>query len=91
MVPLEELFDHNGVAKCPGMVPNGTEVEDCNIGIAEDPKVVKVSTNLPSEAKEKYLSLLKEYSKVFSWKYEDLKVYDTSLIHYTILILYYYL
>ena len=66
------------------MVPNGTKVEDCNIGIDEDPKIVKVSTNLPLEAKENYLSLLKEYSKVFSWKYEDLKVYDTSVIHHTI-------
>ena len=73
MVPLEELFDHNDVAKCPRMVPNGTEVEDRNIGTIEDPKIVKVSTNLPLEAKEKYLSLLKEYSKVFAWKYERLE------------------
>lgn len=25
-----------------------------------------------------------EYSKVFAWKYEDLKLYDTSLIQHTI-------
>ena len=30
------------------------------------------------------MSLLKEYSKVFAWKYEDLKVYDTSVIQHTI-------
>ena len=84
MVPLEELFDYNDVAKCPGIVPNGTKVEHCNIGIDEDPKIIKISTNLPLEAKGKYLSLLKEYSKVFSWKYEDLKVYDTSVIQHTI-------
>ena len=58
------------------MVPNEANVEDCNIGTIEDQKIVKLSINSPLEAKEKYLSLLKEYSKVFSWKYEDLKVYD---------------
>ena len=81
LVPLEEPFDHNDVAKCPGMVPSGTEVEDCNIGTDEDPKIIKISTNLPSKAKGYYLALLKEYSKVFASKYEDLKVYDTSVIN----------
>ena len=28
------------------------------------------------------MSLLREYSKVFAWKYEDLKVYDTSVIQH---------
>ena len=32
LVPLEELFDQNGVAKAPGVIPVGTEVEDFNIG-----------------------------------------------------------
>ena len=32
LVPLEELFDQNGVAKAPGVIPAGTEVEDFNIG-----------------------------------------------------------
>ena len=62
------------------MVPNGAKVEDCNIGTTEDPKIVNVSTKFPLEAKEKYLSLLKQYSKVFFFKYEDLKVYDTLVI-----------
>lgn len=30
------------------------------------------------------MALLKKYTKVFSWKYEDLKVYDTSVIQHTI-------
>ena len=83
-MPLEERFDHNDVAKCPGMVPKGTEVEDYNIGTYEDPKIIKVSTSFPSKAKRKYLALLKKYSKVFAWKYEYLKVYDTSFIQNTI-------
>ena len=32
LVPLEELFDNNDVAKSPGVKPNNEEVEDVNIG-----------------------------------------------------------
>ena len=32
LVPLEELFDNNGVAKSPRVKPNNEEVEDVNIG-----------------------------------------------------------
>ena len=39
---------------------------------------------MPPIAKEKYLSLLKKYSKVFAYKYEDMKVYYTSVIQHTI-------
>ena len=84
MVPLEELFDHNDVAKTPGIVPSETKVEDFNIGTTSDPKLIKISKNLPKQARREYLALLKKYTKVFSWRYEDLKVYDTSIIHDTI-------
>ena len=66
------------------MVPSGTEVKDCNIGTNEDPKIINISKNLPPEAKKDYFALLKKYSKVFAWKYEDLKVYDTLVIQHTI-------
>ena len=66
------------------MVPGGTKVEDCNIGTDEDPKIIKIYKNFPPRAKKEYLALLKKYSKVFTWKNEDLKVYDTSVIQHTI-------
>ena len=84
LVPLEELFDHNDVAKTHGVVPSDTEVEDLNIGTASDPKFIKISKSLPEKARLEYLALLKKYTKVFAWKYEDLKVYDTSIIQHTI-------
>ena len=86
LVPLEELFDHNDVAKTPGVVPSDTEVEDLNIGTASDPKFIKISKSLPKKARLEYLALLNKYTKVFSWRYEDLKVYDTSVIQHTILV-----
>jgi hypothetical protein len=43
LVPLEDLFDFNDVAKKPKIEASGQEVEDCNIGIEEKPRMVKLS------------------------------------------------
>ena len=72
------------MAKTPGVVPSETKVEDFNIGTTSDPKFIKISKNLQEQARKQYLALLKKYTKVFSWRYEDLKVYDTSIIQHTI-------
>jgi hypothetical protein len=80
LVPLEDLFDFNDVAKKLKIEASGQEVEDCNIGTEEKPRMVKLSKSLPAEQKLKYIELFKKYSNVFSWGYEDLKAYDTSII-----------
>ena len=70
--------------KSPGVVPSETEVEDFNIGTTSDLKSIKISKKLLEKARREYLSLLKKYTKVFDWRYEDLKVYDTYAIQHTI-------
>jgi hypothetical protein len=47
LVPLEDLFYFNDVAKKPKIEASGQEVEDCNIGTKEKPRVVKLSKSLP--------------------------------------------
>jgi hypothetical protein len=84
LIPLEELFDNNDVAKILGVKPNGEDVHDVNIGMKKDPKVVKISSKLSQEVKEKYIQLLKKNDDVFAWSYEDLKVYDTNVIRHAI-------
>ena len=39
-----------------------------------------MSRNLTLEIKERYVKLMREYFDVFSWIYDDLKVYDTDII-----------
>jgi hypothetical protein len=41
MVPLEEIFDSNDVAKSPKVAPRDGEVEERNIGTEKDPKFIK--------------------------------------------------
>ena len=78
------MFDQNDVARTLGVAPTETNVEEFNIGTIDDPKLIKISKNLPHKARGEYLALLKKYTKVFAWKYEDLKVYDTLVIQHTI-------
>ena len=57
-----------------------TNIEECNIGSEEEPKMIKLSKTLPTLIKHKYIELFKEFKDVFAWSYEDLKSYDTSII-----------
>ena len=59
LVPLEDIFDNNDVAKSPRVTPRDDEVEECNIGTEADPKVIKISKNLTKESREKYIKLMK--------------------------------
>jgi hypothetical protein len=74
------------VARSPKIIVNEGHVEDCNIGTQEDPKIIKMSRTLNLEVKEKYVKLMKEFPDVFSWSYDDLNVYDTSIIQHVILV-----
>jgi ribonuclease HI len=53
LVPLEDFFDFNDIAKKPKIETNGQEVEDCNIETEEKHKIVKLSKSLPLEKKLK--------------------------------------
>ena len=59
LVPLEEIFYSNDVSRSPKVAPSDAEVEECNIGTEEDPKVIKISKNLTKECKERYIKLMK--------------------------------
>ena len=78
------MFDLKDVAKSPSVQPTGFEVEDCNISTEENPKIVKISKLLPTEEKQKYIDLFKQYTNVFAWGYQDLKVYGKDTIQHTI-------
>jgi len=80
LIPLEELFDQDDVARKPSLVPIDKGVEDVNLGTTEKPKFVKLSKTLSPEVKSKYVKLLFEFVDVFSWDYSNLKVYNKDII-----------
>jgi hypothetical protein len=80
LVPLEILFEKNDVfVKVKGSNEEANVIE-CNLGTKENPKYVKLSSSLSKEQRDEYVKLLKEFSNVFSWKYEYLQTYDTRII-----------
>jgi hypothetical protein len=84
LVPLEILFDRNDVAVKGKVSDDDVDVAECNIGIEKDPKLVKLSSNLPREQRDDYAELLRECVDVFPWTYEYLRIYNTCVIEHKI-------
>jgi ribonuclease HI len=84
LVPLERLFDNNDVVVKMRSSKENADLIDCNLGTEEEPKYVKLSKSLSENQRVEYVKLLKEFSDVFAWKYEDLKTYDTNIIEHRI-------
>jgi ribonuclease HI len=84
LVPLERLFDGNDVAIKGRVSGDDVDTTECNIGTPEEPKFVKLSRSLTKEQRIEYTELLREFSDVFAWTYEDLNTYDTSVIEHKI-------
>ena len=61
LVPLEDLFDKNEVAKNPKVTPSSDEVEDYNIGTDVETKMIKLSKTLDLENRQKYITMMKEF------------------------------
>jgi len=66
LVPLEKLFDKYGIVVKPSIHTQIKEVEDCNIGIDQEPKIVKFLKLLRADMKLMYVDLFKEFVEVFA-------------------------
>ena len=84
LVPLERIYSKDDTPLKPAMQSLEENVMDYNIGTKEQPGIVKISKALSVEKRERHIKLLKEYVDNFSWSYEDLKIYDTSIIQHKV-------
>jgi len=66
LVPLERLFDSYDVSREVAIKNQEEEVMDCNIGTAENPKIVKLSKALAPEQKHRYANLMKNFNDIFA-------------------------
>jgi len=55
LVPLERLFDSNNIPLKPSIQPEIAKVEDYNMGIDEEAKMVKLSNILSQDEKREYI------------------------------------
>ena len=85
LVSLEQLFNrhdgHKKERKADLELAGHVEV---NIGTSEEPRMVKIGKNIPKEAKEQIINLLREYRDVLAFTYDELKVYKEDVFQHTI-------
>jgi hypothetical protein len=58
-VPLEILFNVNDLAVKGKVSTDDADITECNVGTENNPKCVKLSSNLSEEQREKYTKLSK--------------------------------
>eukprot|EP00253_Pinus_taeda_P031155 PITA_31155 len=90
VVKLEDLYDLKDRFKrsTNSKLQSSTlNYESVNLGTDAKPKNINLGLGLAPEEKLAYIHLLRQYKNIFSWNYDELKTYNTSIIQHTILMI----
>ena len=68
LVPLEDLFDHNDIPLNPTKKEKDSAVQEKNIGSQSHPKLINLSTELTTDQRSKFCSMIKEFVDIFTWE-----------------------
>ena len=55
-------------------------MEAINLGTKEERREVKIGTTLSLATRKKLIDLLRAYSDVFAWSYQDMPGLDTDIV-----------
>ena len=81
------MFDLNEKFRRPANVKSHSsslQFELINLGTEAKPKYVNIGKCCSPAERNKFIGIFNQYKDVFSWTYEDLKTYDTSIIQHVI-------
>ena len=62
------------------ILPHQEVMEASNLGTEEERREVKIETTLSPTIREKFIDLLRVYSDVFAWSYQDMPSLDTDIM-----------
>ena len=62
------------------ILPHQEVTKAINLGTEEERRKVKIGTTLSPTIKEKLINLLREYSDVFAWSYQNMPSLDTDIM-----------
>ena len=62
------------------ILPHQEVTEAINLRTEEEKREVKIGTTLSPTIKEKLIDLLRKYSDVFAWSYQDMPSLDTDIV-----------
>jgi hypothetical protein len=82
---LESMFDSNDATTYAPSIDSESvrkvqKTIPINVGTEKDPKLVYIGTHCSLSEISQFMDLLTEFKDVFSWSYEDLKVFDMQEI-----------
>ncbi|KAI5409890.1 hypothetical protein KIW84_055372 [Lathyrus oleraceus] len=77
---LSRLLEHEGKA----IQPFEEQIELVNLGFKDDVKEVKIGSRLCPDVKKGLVDLLREYSYVFAWSYQDMPGLDSEIVEHTL-------
>ncbi|KAM1797956.1 hypothetical protein ACFX12_032079 [Malus domestica] len=69
-----ELEDHRPLVKDP--------LEEINVGTADDPRLLFISSLLPQQMKDELRALLTEFKDCFAWSYHEMPGLDRALVEH---------
>ena len=84
---LEGMFDLNRKFIKPSNIKTNSssmQYELLNLGTEAEPKYVNLGNCFSHRERSKFINLFQQYKDIFSWTYEDLNTYDTSIIQHVI-------
>ena len=61
-------------------MPHQEVTKAINLGIEEERREVKIKTTLLPATRKELISLLREYSDVFAWSYQDMPGLDIDIV-----------
>jgi len=64
--------------------PHQEEIELINLGTEDHKREIKVGATLEEGVKKKIFQLLREYSDIFAWSYEDMPGLDPQIVEHRI-------
>ena len=62
------------------ILPYQEVMETINLGTKEERRKVKIGTTLSPATRKELIDLLKEYSDVFTWSYQDMPGLDIDIV-----------
>ena len=62
------------------ILPHQEVTEAINLGTEKERREVRIGTTLSPTTREKLIGLLREYSDVFAWSYQDMPGLDTDIM-----------
>ena len=82
---LEGIFGLNNKFRRPKNVKthsSSMQFELINLVSKAEPKYLNLGKCCSPRERHKFINLFKQYKDVFAWTYEDMKTYDSMIIHH---------